>query len=86
MDPCQAFEIWPPGTSVDGRYQVLSILGRGGFGTAYLVRHIVLAETCVVKWLHSEHFQDEEHRRKFFEEARTIKPTDSQDFRLRENI
>jgi WD40 repeat protein/tRNA A-37 threonylcarbamoyl transferase component Bud32 len=72
MNPFQAREIWPPGTVVDRKYIVHSTIGRGGFGTVYLVNHRVLGHDYVIKRLHSQFAEDPEFINRFVKEAQAI--------------
>lgn len=44
----------PPGTVVDHRYEVMRVLGRGGFATVYLARDRELARDVALKVLHAD--------------------------------
>jgi hypothetical protein len=58
------------GTIVDGKYRLLSVLGRGGLGTVFRAQHIRSLMTVAVKLLHPR-FQDRpEYRRSLLPEAR----------------
>lgn len=58
------------GTIVDGKYRLLSVLGRGGLGTVFRAQHIGSLMTVAVKLLHPR-FQDRpEYRRSLLPEAR----------------
>ena len=38
-----------PGQIIAGRYEIVKVLGKGGFSTAYLARHVVLGHLVVLK-------------------------------------
>ncbi len=59
-----------PGTTLDGKYEVLSHLGGGGMGEVYLVRHIHLEEKRVVKILRADRVADPDAQKRFLREAR----------------
>ncbi len=58
------------GATLGGRYQVLALLGRGGMGTVYRVRHAVIGRTFALKVLRREIIVDPESVRRFMQEAR----------------
>ena len=43
-----------PGTIIDGKYKVLSVIGRGGMGTVYRVEQIFLHKEFALKTVHGE--------------------------------
>ncbi len=57
------------GTVVDGRYEVLRILGEGGMGTVYGVRHATLGRSAALKALRSDLAQEGELAARFLQEA-----------------
>ncbi len=60
------------GTTLNGRYKVLEILGRGGFATVYTARHTQIEQLVAVKVLQMpEDDQAETFRERFLREART---------------
>lgn len=59
-----------PGTTFDGKYEVLHHLGGGGMGEVYLVRHIHLEEKRVVKILRADRVADPDAQKRFLREAR----------------
>ncbi|MCB9650276.1 MAG: protein kinase [Deltaproteobacteria bacterium] len=61
----------PPGTVIDGRYQVLSILGRGAMGTVYLAEHLGIGRQMALKVLHPEMGLSPALRERFNREARS---------------
>jgi serine/threonine protein kinase len=59
------------GIVIDGRYEVLSVIGEGGMGTVYEVRHAALGKRFALKALRKELAQDSEIAARFIQEART---------------
>ena len=59
------------GTVIDGRYEVLSVIGEGGMGTVYEVRHRALGKRFALKALRKDLAQDSEIAARFIQEART---------------
>lgn len=68
---------WDPSTDallgslVDGRYEVLSVLGEGGMGTVYEVKHRALGKRFALKALRKDLTADGEISARFIQEART---------------
>jgi serine/threonine protein kinase len=58
------------GTRVDGRYDVVAILGEGGMGRIYEVRHAALGRTFAMKVLRPELAQDADLAARFILEAK----------------
>ncbi len=58
------------GSRID-RYELLSVLGEGGFGTVFRARHLVLDQLFAVKVLHAER-ADEASIKRFLREAKTV--------------
>jgi serine/threonine protein kinase len=59
------------GSVIDGRYEVLSVIGEGGMGTVYEVRHRALGKRFALKALRKDLAQDSEIGGRFIQEART---------------
>jgi serine/threonine protein kinase len=59
-----------PGSTLDGKYEVVQPLGAGGMGEVYLVRHIHLHELRVVKILRQDLQTDPAAQKRFMREAR----------------
>jgi serine/threonine-protein kinase len=59
------------GSVVDGRYEVLSVLGEGGMGTVYEVKHRALGKRFALKALRKDLTADGEIAARFIQEART---------------
>jgi serine/threonine-protein kinase len=59
-----------PGTLVDGRYRIVSLLGTGGMGSVYRAEHEAIGRVVAVKVLHPEHCASPAERERFRREAR----------------
>jgi len=59
-----------PGTIIDGKYEVLGLLGVGGMGEVFKVRHIHLEAVRCVKVMKTDLMQDEAYTRRFVREAK----------------
>jgi len=59
------------GSVIDGRYEVLSVIGEGGMGTVYEVRHRALGKRFALKALRKDLALDGEIAARFIQEART---------------
>ncbi len=60
------------GTRLANRYEILSIIGRGGMGVVYKARHEVMDRPMAIKMLHSYMVAAPEAVKRFFQEAQTI--------------
>ncbi|HMI82995.1 MAG TPA: serine/threonine-protein kinase [Polyangiaceae bacterium] len=58
------------GTLVDGRYEVETVLGEGGMGVVYVVRHRSLDKRFALKVMRAEMARDNELAARFIQEAR----------------
>ena len=58
------------GETLEGRYRVLRLLGRGGMGAVYEARHLRLDKRVAVKVLYPSLASDERERKRFLREAR----------------
>ncbi len=57
------------GQTLDGRYCVERLLGKGGMGAVYLGRHLVIGREVAIKFLHAELAADEDVVKRFYREA-----------------
>jgi serine/threonine-protein kinase len=58
------------GTTVDGRYEVQEVLGEGGMGRVYRVRHTTLERAFAMKVLRRDLARDEDLSERFLQEAK----------------
>lgn len=59
-----------PGQTVDGKYEILSLIGVGGMGEVFKVRHIHLNALRTIKVMRRTLVDDETYRNRFAREAR----------------
>jgi serine/threonine-protein kinase len=59
-----------PGTQLDGRYEVVRLIGQGGMAAVYEVRHLGLHSTHALKVLNADLARNEDIRGRFLEEGR----------------
>ncbi|MEM6955336.1 MAG: serine/threonine-protein kinase [Myxococcota bacterium] len=60
------------GVCLDGRYEIEQKLGRGGMGTVFSARHLLIGRKVAVKWLHPHLADDRDIVRRFHNEARAV--------------
>jgi serine/threonine protein kinase len=58
------------GSTIDGRYEVMELLGEGGMGRVYEVRHVALDRRFAMKVLRRDLARDEELASRFIQEAK----------------
>ncbi|HEY3594537.1 MAG TPA: protein kinase, partial [Polyangiaceae bacterium] len=58
------------GQVLDGRYEVESVLGQGGMGTVYAVRHRALAKRLALKIMRADWAREGDLAARFIREAR----------------
>jgi serine/threonine protein kinase len=63
---------WAPGAVIAEKYEVISQLGSGGFGSVYKVRHIFRKKHYALKTPHSQFSRDEVFRRRFEREIEAM--------------
>jgi serine/threonine-protein kinase len=57
------------GSILEGKYELVKVLGTGGMGSVYLGQHVVLGKRVAVKFLHANYARDASMVRRFFREA-----------------
>jgi serine/threonine protein kinase len=60
------------GVTLEGRYQLLKLLGKGGMGRVYLAEERLLRRHCAVKLLPREHTENATNVERFLREAQVI--------------
>jgi serine/threonine protein kinase len=59
------------GQVLDGRYEVVSVLGEGGMGIVYRAKHVTLGKSLAIKVLKAEVSKDQEIVQRFRQEAQS---------------
>src|SRR5688572_16348715 len=59
----------PPGTVLDGKYEIVGLLGVGGMGEVYKTRHVHLGMFRCIKIVKAGLLSDEANRARFLREA-----------------
>jgi WD40 repeat protein/serine/threonine protein kinase len=67
----QDARVWRVGEVVAGLYEVVEVLGKGGMGLVYRVRHLAWDVDLAVKSPRPDQFADDADRRRFVAEAQT---------------
>ncbi len=60
------------GTTIDGRYRVIELIGHGGMGVVYKVEHLRIGRIAAMKVLHGELAQDPGVITRFRHEAKAV--------------
>jgi eukaryotic-like serine/threonine-protein kinase len=60
------------GTKLANRYEIISVVGRGGMGVVYKARHEMMDRFMAIKMLHSYMVAAPEAVKRFFQEAQTV--------------
>lgn len=58
-----------PGTTLEGRYHVLEMIGEGGMGHVFLAEHVTLGRKVAIKVLREELMQEQANVERFLQEA-----------------
>ncbi len=66
----QSVVTYAPGQIIGGRYKILSLLGRGGVGSVYLVEQVFLKQELALKVLDGKQILSEAQVRRFQMEAK----------------
>ncbi|HEV2063978.1 MAG TPA: protein kinase, partial [Thermoanaerobaculia bacterium] len=61
-----------PATLIEGKYEILGKIREGGMGAIYKVRHRLLDEIRVIKVMRPQIGEDEEMKKRFVQEAKTV--------------
>ena len=61
---------FPPGTLLNQRYRVVSIIGKGGMGEVYRANDLILGQPVALKFLPKEMAKDEQILTRFRNEVR----------------
>ncbi|MBP9092747.1 serine/threonine protein kinase [bacterium] len=60
------------GTRLGDRYEIVSVIGRGGMGVVYKARQEQMDKLMAIKMLHSHMVSDSEAVKRFYREAKTV--------------
>lgn len=60
------------GCVIDGKYEVISLIGSGGMGSVYLARHAMLGRNVALKVLHKKFLGKDEVVKRLFREAQAV--------------
>jgi eukaryotic-like serine/threonine-protein kinase len=60
------------GTRLADRYEIVSVIGRGGMGVVYKARQEIMDRMMAIKMLHSQQVSEPESVKRFFREAKTV--------------
>lgn len=60
------------GSKLAGRYEIVSVVGRGGMGVVYKAKHDVIDKFIAIKMLHSHLVAEAEAVKRFHREAKTV--------------
>ena len=67
-------DVFAPDSIIDGKYKVLSVIGKGGMGTVYRVEQVFLHKEFALKTIHGKF--NENHWRRFELEAQSASKID----------
>lgn len=70
-DEPQGCDLLKIGDVIDGKYRLVRLLGEGGMGAVYEVRHEMVGQRYALKCLHAHHSTDETMVQRFVREAQT---------------
>lgn len=71
--PLKSVEMDPlVGTRLGDRYEIVSVVGRGGMGIVYKARQEQMDKLMAIKMLHSHMVSDSEAVKRFYREAKTV--------------
>ncbi|HNG19189.1 MAG TPA: serine/threonine-protein kinase, partial [Candidatus Obscuribacter sp.] len=71
--PLKSVEMDPlVGTRLGDRYEIVSVIGRGGMGVVYKARQEQMDKLMAIKMLHSHMVSDSEAVKRFYREAKTV--------------
>lgn len=59
------------GQTINGKYNVVRLIGRGGIGAVFVAHHIVSNEPVAIKFIHSQYAEKQDLLRRFYQEAQS---------------